>query len=50
MSPIWNIKFTNVTNIRSTKAFCSDFFFLGGGGQNSLKSEFSNFADITTAV
>ena len=28
---------TNVTNIRSTKAFFSDFFFFGwgGGGQNN---------------
>ena len=40
---------TNVTNIRSTKAFFSDFF-LTGGGQNSLKNEYSNFAGIAIAV
>ena len=35
-------------NIRSTKAFFSDFFLRGG--QDSLKNEYSNFAGIAIAV
>ena len=41
---------TNVTKIRSIKAFFNDFFFWGGGGQNNLKNEYSNFAGVTIAV
>ena len=37
-------------NIGSTKAFFSAFFFGGGGVQNNLKNEYSNFGGITIAV